>query len=67
MNTTTVDLTRSRKTIASLVGRRAVVETGEGRMVGTLERHPRESVQMAVRMVDGRWAATGPRVEIVED
>ncbi|GMA26175.1 hypothetical protein GCM10025864_39340 [Luteimicrobium album] len=57
MNTTTVDLTRSRKTIASLVGRTAVVETGEGRMVGTLERHPARA-----RRWPCAWpTAVGPR------
>jgi len=65
----TVNLaTCSRKARTDLIGKQGLAETAdEGVVQGTIEAHPREYGQMAVRLPDGRWAATGPRVRVLTE
>ncbi|GAA1714329.1 hypothetical protein GCM10009809_08150 [Isoptericola hypogeus] len=65
-DTQTIDLARDDVQLADLVGQRAIYTTTDGtRYAGTLERHPYEGAQMAVRVADGRWGATGTVVEVI--
>jgi len=62
----TVDLGHTSTPLADFIGMTAEVETSEGVVRGVVEAHPHETTQLAVRLPDGRWAATGPRLTLVQ-